>query len=90
MVVAPVLELDPEVLERLGAYTSEFMASFGLIIRRYWAEVYLQGLMLDGERKSSQPLAQRVNVPGWYGDTLQALQPFVTQRPWAEQAVLQT
>jgi SRSO17 transposase len=83
-------ELDADVLERLGAYTSEFMADFGLIVRRYWAEVYLQGLMLDGERKSIQPLAQRVNVPGWYGDTEQALQQFVNQSPWDEQKVLRT
>src|SRR5437588_1993293 len=46
--------------------------------------------MLDGERKSIQPLAQRVNVPGWHGDTMQALQQFVNQSPWDEQAVLRT
>jgi len=85
-----VAELDAEVLARLDEYASEFMADFGLIIRRYWAGVYLQGLMLDGERKSIQPLAQRVNVPGWHGDTMQALQQFVNQSPWDEQAVLRT
>jgi len=85
-----VVELDAEVLERLGTYTSEFMADFGLIVRRYWAEVYLHGLLLDGERKSIQPLAERVNVPGWYGDTMQALQQFVNQSQWDEQAVLHT
>jgi len=90
VVVAPVVELDVEVLERLGTYTSEFMADFGLIVRRYWAEVYLHGLLVDGERKSIQPLAERVNVPGWYGDTMQALQQFVNQSPWDEQAVLST
>src|SRR5258708_22857303 len=46
--------------------------------------------MLDGERRSIQPLAQRVNVPGWHGDTMQALQQFVNQSPWDEQAVLRT
>jgi SRSO17 transposase len=66
------------------------MADFGLIVRRYWAEVYLQGLMLDGERKSIQPLALRVNVPGWSGDTMQALQQFVNQSDWDERAVLRT
>jgi len=83
-------DLDAEVLERLYEYASEFVADFGLIVRRYWAGVYLQGLKLDGERKSIQPLAQRVNVPGWHGDTLQALQQFVNQSPWDEQAVLGT
>jgi SRSO17 transposase len=85
-----VTDLDAEVLARLDEYASQFMADFGLIIRRYWAGVYLQGLMLDGERKSIQPLAQRVYVPGWHGDTMQALQQFVNQSPWDEQAVLRT
>jgi SRSO17 transposase len=84
------MELDADVLERVDEFASEFMADFGLIVRRNWAGVYLQGLMLDGERKSIQPLAQRVNVPGWYGDTEQALQQFVNQSPWDEQAVLRT
>jgi SRSO17 transposase len=87
---AVVADLDAEVLARLDEYASQFMADFGLIIRRYWAGVYLQGLLLDGERKSIQPLAQRVNVPGWHGDTMQALQQFVNQSPWDEQAVLRT
>ena len=81
MASAVVAELDAEVLARLDEYASQFMADFGLIIRRYWADVYLQGLMLDRERKSIQPLAQRVNVPGWHGDTMQALQQFVNQSP---------
>ena len=84
------MELDAEVLERLSEYVAEFVADFGLITRRYWAEVYLQGLLLDGERKSIQPLAQRVTVPGWHGDTMQALQQFVNQSAWDEQAVLRT
>src|SRR5437879_1597715 len=62
--------------------------AFGRITRRYWAGVYLHGLMLNGERKSVQPLAQRVNVPGWHGDTMQALQQFITESGWDEQAVL--
>ena len=90
MASAVVADLDAEVLARLDEYASQFMADFGLIIRRYWAGVYLQGLMLDGERKSIQPLAQRVYVPGWHGDTMQALQQFVNQSPWDEQAVLRT
>src|SRR3977135_2108707 len=85
-----VAELDAEVLERLDEDASQFMGDFGLIIRRYWAGVSLQGLMLNGERKSIQPLAQRVNVPGWHGDTMQVLQQFVNQSPWDEQAVLRT
>lgn len=81
-------ELDAEVVERLEEYVGEFVADFGLITRRYWAGVYLQGLLLDGERKSIEPLSRRVSVPGWHGDTEQALQQFVNQSVWDHQAVL--
>jgi SRSO17 transposase len=86
----PVAELDAEVVERLEEYVGEFVADFGLITRRYWAGVYLQGLLLDGERKSIEPLSRRVSVPGWHGDTEQALQQFVNQSVWDHQAVLRT
>src|SRR5712692_6427171 len=85
-----MLELEAEVVERLDDYVAEFAADFGLITRRYWAGVYLQGLLLDGERKSIEPLSRRVSVPGWQGDTEQALQQFVNQSGWDEQAVLRT
>jgi SRSO17 transposase len=87
---APVVELDWEVLERLASYVAEFAGGFGYITRTQWAGVYLQGLLLDGERKSIEPLSHRVSVPGWHGDTEQALQQFVNQSIWDEQAVLQT
>ena len=45
--------------------------------QRRWGECYLRGLMLDGERKSIQPMAER--LPD--GDE-QALQQFVSQSPW--------
>src|SRR5215471_16468588 len=84
------MELEADVLERLEAYVAEFAAGFGYITRPRWAGVYLQGLFLDGERKSIEPLSHRVSVPGWRGDTEQALQQFVNQSIWDEQAVLQT
>jgi SRSO17 transposase len=90
VVRTPVVELDAEVAERLEEYVAEFAADFGLITRHYWAGVYLQGLFLDGERKSIEPLSRRVSVPGWHGDTEQALQQFVNQSVWDEQAVLRT
>ncbi|MBV9325958.1 MAG: IS701 family transposase [Chloroflexi bacterium] len=85
---APTVELGADVLERLHDYVAELAEGFDRITRHYWAGVYLQGLLLDGERKSMQPLAQRVSVPGWHGDTMQALQQFITDSTWDEQAVL--
>jgi SRSO17 transposase len=82
--------IGADVLERLEEYVAEFAAGFDYVTRTRWAGVYLQGLLLDGERKSIQPLSRRVRVPGWHGDTEQALQQFVNQSVWDEQAVLQT
>jgi SRSO17 transposase len=83
-----VAELDEAVLERLEAYAAEFAREFGHIQRTQWAGVYLQGLLLDGERKSIEPLSRRVVVPGWHGDTEQALQQVVNQSPWSADRVL--
>jgi len=85
-----LVELEADVLERLENYVAEFAGGFGYITRTRWAGIYLQGLFLDGERKSIEPLSRRVSVPGWRGDTEQALQQFVNQSVWDEQAVLQT
>ena len=65
VVSTPVLELEADVLERMQDYVAQLAAGFERITRHYWAGVYLNGLLLDGERKSIQPLAQRVTVPGW-------------------------
>jgi SRSO17 transposase len=88
--VTPVAELESDALERLEEYVAEFAGGFGYITRTRWAGFYLQGLFLDGERKSIEPLSRRVSVPGWHGDTEQALQRFVNQSVWDEQAVMQT
>jgi SRSO17 transposase len=45
--------------------------------QRRWGEVYLRGLMLDGKRKSIEPMAARLAD----GDE-QCLQQFVNQSPW--------
>ena len=48
--------------------------------RRRWARTYVAGLLLEGERKSIQPLATRL---GLAGDATQALQQFVSTGPWS-------
>ena len=52
-------------------------------LRRRWGLVYLGGLMLDGRRKSIEPMAARLAD----GDE-QCLQQFVNQSPWRWQPVL--
>jgi SRSO17 transposase len=44
--------------------------------RRHWAQVYIQGVLLDGQRKSVQPIAERIA-----GADEQALNQFLNQSP---------
>src|SRR6516225_802652 len=82
--------LDPAVLDRLRDYAALFAEDFPQAKPARWAGVYLQGLLLDGERKSIEPLARRITLPEGLTskDPEQALQQFVSQSPWDEQAVL--
>src|SRR5213080_4842513 len=82
--------LDTEALGRLPDYAALFADDFPQAKPARWAGVYLQGLLLDGERKSIEPLSRRVTLPEGLApkDPEQALQQFVNQSPWDEQAVL--
>ncbi|WP_078954026.1 IS701 family transposase [Streptomyces globisporus] len=68
-------------VERLRGELSEFVADvFASLPRRdqrRWGGCYLRGLMLDGRRKSIQPMAERPP-----DGNMQALQQFVNQSPW--------
>jgi SRSO17 transposase len=83
-------ELTADVLERLRDYAARFAEDFPQAKPARWAGVYLQGLLLDGERKSIEPLAGRISLPEGLvsKDPEQALQQFVNQSPWDEQNVL--
>jgi SRSO17 transposase len=83
-------ELTPEVLQRLEGYTADFRDAFGFDRPARWAGVYLAGLIQEGERKSIEPLSRRVALPAELRvkDPEQALQQFVNQSPWDEQAVV--
>ncbi|MGW0536368.1 IS701 family transposase [Streptomyces sp. NPDC003032] len=61
----------------LGLFVGDVFASVPRKDQRAKGECYLRGLMLDGRRKSIQPMAER--LPD--GD-IQALQQFVSQSPW--------
>jgi SRSO17 transposase len=62
---------------RLLEFAGDMFESMGRKEQRSWGEVYLRGLMLDGKRKSIEPMAAR--LPD--GDE-QCLQQFVNQSPW--------
>lgn len=68
-------------VERLREVISEFVADvFASLPRRdqlRWGGCYLRGLMLDGRRKSVQPMAERLP-----DGNMQALRQFVNQSPW--------
>src|SRR3954470_11703246 len=83
-------ELDAAVVARLRDYAALFAADFPQAKPAQWAGVYLQGLLLDGERKSVEPLSRRVTLPDGLSSKApeQAPKHFVTQSRWAAQAVL--
>jgi SRSO17 transposase len=68
--------------ERLQQFLTTMLAGVGRAERRHHGSLYVQGLLLDGERKSIEPLARRVP-----GADVQALQQFVGQSPWAWEPV---
>jgi len=63
---------------RLQAFLADKVALLGRAERRQWAEVYVRGLLMEGQRKSIEPIACRVGEPD-----AQGLQQFVNQSPWA-------
>src|ERR1700736_1766033 len=67
---------------RLVEFSEEMFASMPRRDQRRWGEIYLRGLMLDGKRKSIEPMAARLGD----GDE-QCLQQFVNQSPWSWQPV---
>jgi SRSO17 transposase len=66
------------VSRRRDEFLGDLPAPMGRRERQHWARIYLQGLLLDGERKSIEPLAHRIA-----GADLQSLRQFVGQSPWA-------
>lgn len=68
--------------KQLSEFVEQFRDLLGRCERRYWCKQYLTGLLLDGERKSIEPLAGRVA-----GGNAQAMQQFVNRSPWAHEAL---
>ena len=61
----------------LGRFLEPFLAGLSRAAQRCWAPVYVTGLLLPGERKSVEPMAQRV-APG----DVQQLHHFISTAPW--------
>src|SRR5215204_3763178 len=76
-------DLEAEVVERLWAYALEFRPLFPRSDQFKQGRVYLHGLLLDGERKSIEPLSRRVS-----GGNEQNLQQFINQSPWDPAPIL--
>jgi SRSO17 transposase len=70
-------------LRRFAGQFESFMSAvvpvLGRSERRTSAIRYVEGLLMEGQRKSIEPLAARLGVDG------QSLQQFVTDSPWEEQ-----
>ena len=68
--------------KRLETFAGEMLGSLRDHRQAGWAQVYLRGLLLEGRRKSVQPMAERLP-----DGNEQNLQQFLNQSPWAWQPV---
>jgi SRSO17 transposase len=68
--------------QRLQGYLEEMLTPLGRSERRYWGNVYVRGLLLDGERKSAGAIATRLPEANE-----QNLQQFLSQSPWVWEPV---
>jgi SRSO17 transposase len=70
---------------RLLAFAQDIFKSIPRKDQRRWGQTYLRGLLLDGKRKSIEPMAKRLASGDPAADAYaleQALQQFVNQSPW--------
>ena len=73
----------------LTTFLDDVVGPMGNPRRRRWCDAYLRGVLLDGHRKSVEPMAARLKrIEQGSEDYEQALQQFLNQSPWDEQAVV--
>jgi len=70
------LEEIAEVRPRLVDFTAEMLGGLARKDQRAAGELYVRGLLMDGQRKSMQPMAERL------GADHQRLQQFITSSTW--------
>jgi SRSO17 transposase len=63
--------------QRLEQFLVDLLEPVGRSERWHWGSVYVRGLLLDGERKSIEPMAKRLP-----DGNEQGMQQFVGQSPW--------
>ena len=63
--------------QRLEQFLIDLLEPVGRSERRHWGAVYVRGLLLNGERKSIEPMAERLPE-----GNVEAMQQFVGQSPW--------
>lgn len=68
-------------VEEFPEFIEPLVASMGRSERREGAALYVQGLLMPGERKSVEPMAARLGVDS------QQLQQFMTDSPWDDREV---
>ena len=67
---------------RFDRFVTPFLEAWRFKKRKQWAPLYLRGLLLPGERKSIEPIAERV-APGHE----QELRHFVSESEWDDEAI---
>src|SRR5512136_766030 len=70
-------------ISELQRFIEPLVAELGRSERREGAALYVQGLLMPGERKSIEPMAERLRVDS------QKLQQLLADSPWDEQEVWQ-
>ena len=75
--------------KELTSFLDDVAGALGHPRRRRWCDAYLRGVLLDGHRKSVEPMATRLKaIEQGDEDYEQALQQFLNQSPWDEQDLL--
>lgn len=75
--------------KELASFLDDVVGTLGNARRRRWCETYVRGVLLDGQRKSIEPMAARLQaIERRPEDYEQALQQFINQSPWDEQNVI--
>ncbi len=64
-----------EARHRFVAFLEPLLPLMGRSERRKWGAFYIQGIMLEGGRKTAAGMSDR------YGGNVQAIQQFVSQSP---------